>query len=70
MYCMHTKFTVYFLLLFASRVSETSPMDQIYVLFEMIKIPCVFVVSTDGALLGMISRHSLLNSLKLKNKSN
>ena len=40
-------------------------MENLYVLFEMVKIETIFVVE-DGQLLGMISRDRLLESLKRK----
>jgi hypothetical protein len=38
-------------------------MDHVYVLFEMVHAPVVFVVC-DGGLKGMISRQNLSDSLK------
>ena len=43
-------------------------MEQVYVLFEMVKVSCIFVVA-DGDLLGMISRETLLASLRPKDKA-
>jgi hypothetical protein len=37
-------------------VSEITPMEHIYILFEMVKVECVFVLSGDGNMKGMISR--------------
>lgn len=49
-------------------VTENTPMEQVYVLFEMVRATVVFVVS-DGGLKGMISRQRLLESLKSSNTS-
>jgi H+/Cl- antiporter ClcA len=43
-----------------------STMDQLYVLFEMVKVKVVFVVAEDKTLEGMISKNQLLLSLKKK----
>jgi hypothetical protein len=43
-----------------------STMDQLYVLFEMVKVKVVFVVAEDKTLEGMISKDLLLKSLKKK----
>ena len=47
-------------------VPEHSTMDTLYVLFEMVKVPCVFVLSDKGTLKGMISKQNLLNNLRSK----
>ena len=41
-------------------------MDQLYVLFEMVKVHCVFVVTNSKRLEGMISKDLLMQSLKNK----
>eukprot|EP01032_Pedospumella_encystans_P023028 gene23028-26082_t len=41
-------------------------MDQLYVLFEMVKVQCVFVVTNSKRLEGMISKHLLMQTLKKK----
>lgn len=46
-------------------VAEGAPMEQVYVLFELVKVTCVFVLE-DGRLVGMISRDTLLASLRSK----
>ena len=43
-----------------------STMDQLYILFEMVKAKVVFVVADNKDLEGMISKSVLLKSLKLK----
>ncbi len=48
-------------------MSELAPMDQVYILFEMVKVPAV-LVAADGVLLGMISREHLLLTLKNNRK--
>jgi hypothetical protein len=45
---------------------KQSTMDQLYVLFEMVKVKVVFVVAEDKTLEGMISKDLLLKSLKKK----
>jgi len=42
-------------------------MDQLYVLFEMVKVQCVFVVTNSNKLEGMISKSLLMQRLKKKN---
>lgn len=44
-------------------VNEITPMEHIYVLFEMVKVSCIFVV-TGGSLMGMITRVGLLSKLQ------
>ena len=51
---------------FPFSVHERAPMEQLYVLFEMVKLQTIFIVR-DGELCGMISRDRLLESLKRKN---
>jgi hypothetical protein len=41
-------------------------MDQLYILFEMVKVNCVCVVTNDKKLEGMISKDNLLKNLKKK----
>lgn len=43
-------------------------MDQLYVLFEMVKVQCVFVVTNTKRLEGMISKNLLMQTLKKKAK--
>lgn len=50
---------------FPFSVNDKAPMEQLYVLFEMVKLQTIFVVN-DGELRGMISRDRLLESLKSK----
>jgi hypothetical protein len=38
-------------------------MEQVYILFEMVRVSCVFILN-EGCLVGMISRYNLLNTLK------
>jgi len=45
---------------------EKTPMEQIYVLFEMVKVTSVFVVEENKKLKGMISKEELLARLKSK----
>ena len=45
---------------------NTTTLDQLYILFEMVKVQCVFIVNQDKRLEGMISKHHLLASLKKK----
>ena len=52
---------------FPHSVSGKTPMEHIYVLFEMVKANVVFVVS-EGQLTGAINRRQLLK--KLQDKSN
>eukprot|EP00598_Pedospumella_elongata_P007473 CAMPEP_0184968246 /NCGR_PEP_ID=MMETSP1098-20130426/1343_1 /TAXON_ID=89044 /ORGANISM="Spumella elongata, Strain CCAP 955/1" /LENGTH=851 /DNA_ID=CAMNT_0027489821 /DNA_START=59 /DNA_END=2614 /DNA_ORIENTATION=+ len=47
-------------------VAHTTTLDQLYILFEMVKVHCVFIVNQDKRLEGMISKHHLLQSLKAK----
>lgn len=47
-------------------VAHTTTLDQLYILFEMVKVQCVFIVNQDKRLEGMISKHHLLQSLKTK----
>lgn len=46
-------------------VAPNSPMEQVYVLFEMVKAPCIFVAA-DGRLQGMITPQKLLQCLRQK----
>ena len=50
---------------FPYSVNDKAPMEQLYVLFEMVKLQIIFVMN-DGELRGMISRDRLLESLKSK----
>lgn len=43
-------------------------MDQIYILFEMVSVNCVFIVGDDKDLQGMISKDHLLKELRRKAK--
>jgi len=43
-------------------------MDQIYILFEMVSVNCVFIVGDDKELQGMISKDHLLKELRRKAK--
>jgi len=45
---------------------ERTPMEQIYILFEMVKVSCVYVIGQDKKLKGMISERCLPGSLKQK----
>jgi hypothetical protein len=45
---------------------RSTSLDQLYVLFEMVKVSCVFVVKEDKTLEGMISKERLLHSLRKK----
>ena len=45
---------------------EKTPMEHIYVLFEMVKVSCIFVVTGNKKLQGMISKDHLLKRLKEK----
>jgi H+/Cl- antiporter ClcA/CBS domain-containing protein len=45
---------------------RSTSLDQLYVLFEMVKVSCVFVVREDKTLEGMISKERLLHSLRKK----
>jgi len=47
-------------------VTEITPLEQLYVLFEMVKVSSIFVNTNGGQLKGMISRETLLASLKQK----
>ena len=51
---------------FPFTVPEHSTMDNLYVLFEMVKVPSVFVLGQKGKLKGMISRDNLLQNLRSK----
>jgi H+/Cl- antiporter ClcA/CBS domain-containing protein len=51
--------------IFPFTILEHTTMDQLYVLFEMVKVQCVFVLKDDGKLRGMINKDLLLN---LRNK--
>ena len=45
-------------------VNEVTPMEHIYILFEMVRVGDVYVVSkNDGTLKGMIARQRLLEQL-------
>lgn len=48
---------------FPFSVAQQAPMEHVYVLFEMVRAPAIFVVH-DGGLRGMISRERLLDSLR------
>jgi CBS domain-containing protein len=48
-------------------VHSTSSVDQVYMLFNSVKINCVFVVEEDQVLQGMISQVNLMQRLKKKN---
>ena len=48
---------------FPISITEITPMEHIYILFEMVKVSCIFVV-LDIELKGMITRNSLLKKLK------
>jgi H+/Cl- antiporter ClcA/CBS domain-containing protein len=52
--------------IFPFTVQEHTTMDQLYVLFEMVKVECVFVVKDDGRLRGMINKDLLLQNLRRK----
>lgn len=45
---------------------EKTPMEHIYVLFEMVKVTCVFVVGDGKKLIGMVSKEHLLLRLREK----
>jgi len=51
---------------FPFTAQRTSTMDQLYILFEMVKSKVVFVVADNKDLEGMISKSHLLKSLKKK----
>ena len=51
---------------FPFTAQKTFTMDQLYILFEMVKAKVVFVVAEDKRLQGMISKDLLLLSLKKK----
>ena len=51
---------------FPFTAQRTSTMDQLYILFEMVKSKVVFVVADNKDLEGMISKSQLLKSLKKK----
>jgi len=51
---------------FPFTAKKSFTMDQLYVLFEMVKAKVVFVVADDKRLQGMISKDLLLQSLKKK----
>lgn len=61
-------FIVGFLLGFRCSVSEGTPMEHIYVLFEMLRVPCVFVVRGDE-LRGIITKRNLLRRLQTSRES-
>ena len=48
---------------FPFSINERAPMEQLYILFEMVKMSTIFVIN-NGNLKGMISRDRLLESLK------
>jgi predicted transcriptional regulator len=45
------------------RVSSETPVEYVYVLFEMIRVTCVLVVD-DGSLKGTINRIGLIENFK------
>lgn len=47
-------------------VHMTSPVDQVYMIFNSVKVNCVFVVAEDLVLQGMISQVNLMQKLKKK----
>ena len=47
-------------------VHMTSPVDQVYMIFNTVKVNCVFVVEEDLVLQGMISQTNLMQRLKKK----
>jgi H+/Cl- antiporter ClcA/CBS domain-containing protein len=54
--------------IFPFTILEHTTMDQLYVLFEMVKVQCVFVLKDDGKLRGMINKDLLLQNLRNKVK--
>jgi hypothetical protein len=48
---------------FPFSVAQQAPMEHVYVLFEMVRAPAIFVVQ-EGGLRGVISRERLLDSLR------
>ena len=53
---------------FPFSVTLMTPMEHVYILFEMVKAPCVFVV-VDGQIQGMIAKEILLKKLRALNSS-
>lgn len=49
---------------FPFSAADKTPIEHIYVLFEMVRVSCIFVVDIEGKLLGLISRDHLLHKLK------
>lgn len=49
---------------------ENTPMEHIYLMFDMLKVNCVFVVSESRHLQGMISKDALLVTLRKRVKQN
>lgn len=47
-------------------VHMSSPVDQVYMIFNSVKVNCVFVVEEDLVLQGMISQEHLMQKLKKK----
>ncbi len=47
-------------------VHSSSAVDQVYMLFNSVKVNCVFVVEEDQVLQGMISQFNLMSRLKKK----
>jgi len=47
-------------------VHMSSPVDQVYMIFNTVKVNCVFVVEEDLVLQGMISQTNLMQRLKKK----
>ena len=47
-------------------VHSNSLVDQVYMLFNSVKVNCVFVVEEDLVLQGMISQENLMQRLKKK----
>lgn len=52
--------------IFPFTIQEHTTMDLLYVLFEMVKVPNVFVLRDDGSLRGMINKDLLLQNLRKK----
>jgi hypothetical protein len=49
---------------FPFSITGITPMEHIYILFEMVKVSCIFVV-IENELKGMITRGTLLMKLKV-----
>ena len=60
---------LYYTYIYLYSVNPDTPIEHVYVLFEMVKAPSIFVISA-GELLGVISKEGLIANMRKKRKWN